>query len=99
MLVPLETLVGWPVAPDPPLTHVLGLLVGLPLLAALIITLLGKASSLAKAGRGGSSTRTGTASSAAGATDPVWLGNAPESKELTEGASTQTETGGASARW
>jgi hypothetical protein len=73
-------------------------LVGLPLLAALIITLLGKASSLAKAGRGSSSTSTGTPSSA-GVTDPVWLGNAPESKELTEGTTTQTETGGASARW
>jgi hypothetical protein len=38
MLVPLETLPGWPAAPDPSLLQFLGLLVGVPLVVGLLIS-------------------------------------------------------------
>jgi hypothetical protein len=40
MLVPLQTLPGWPEAPVPSLLEVLGLLVGAPLLVVLIVAVL-----------------------------------------------------------
>ena len=40
MLVPLETLPGWPEAPSPSLLEVLGLLVGAPLLVIAIVAVL-----------------------------------------------------------
>lgn len=40
MLVPLETLPGWPDAPGPSVLHVLGLLVGAPLLVIAVIAVL-----------------------------------------------------------
>lgn len=36
-IVPLETLAGWPAAPDPSPLHSLALLIGLPALGALVI--------------------------------------------------------------
>ncbi len=39
-IVPLETLAGWPAAPDPSPLHSLGLLIGLPALGALVIIVL-----------------------------------------------------------
>jgi hypothetical protein len=96
MLVPLETLAGWPDTPNPSVLQSLGLLVGLPAVAFGVIALIGKASSLSKAGR----------TSSAPVTDPVWLNAAPNSRQLTAGdgdaaetTSTTAQTGGASARW
>ena len=95
MLVPLETLAGWPEATNPTVLQSLGLLIGIPAVAFAIIALLCKASALARTGRGRSTP----------VTDPVWLGSAPKDQELTEGATasgsggSHTETGGASARW
>ena len=37
MLVPLETLPGWPAAPNPSVLQFLGLLIGVPLVLALLI--------------------------------------------------------------
>ena len=91
MLVPLETLAG---TTNPTALQSLGLLVGFPALAFVIIALLGRASTLAKAGR----------VSSPEVADPVWLGG-PGSKELTDGRATAgvsgqaSGTGGASARW
>ncbi len=109
MLVPLETLSGWPQSPDPNPLYVLGLLFGLPLLVMIIISGLIKARSLAAAGRG----------SSAKYTDPTWLGakqgvqeilgddNAAGQAALQGGpvgdpddSATRTDQrGGASARW
>jgi hypothetical protein len=38
MLVPLETLPGWPAAPNPSVLQFLGLLIGVPLVLALLIS-------------------------------------------------------------
>lgn len=40
MLVPLETLPGWPNVEDPSFLHVLGLLVGAPLLVILVVAVI-----------------------------------------------------------
>ena len=42
MLVPLETLPGWPEAPSPSLLEVLGLLVGAPVLVIAIVAVLAR---------------------------------------------------------
>ena len=90
MLVPLETLVGGAEATNPTTLQALAIFLGFPALAFAIIALLGKASSLARAGRGRSTE----------VADPIWLGSAPPSKELTSaGSMPARDTGGASARW
>ena len=71
MLVPLETLSGWPQAPDPSVLQVLGLLVGLPLLVFFIVVAISKIVTTAHARRG----------DIVQATDPLWVG-AHESGEL-----------------
>lgn len=38
MLMPLETLPGWPAAPDPSVLQILGLLLGVPLVLAVVIS-------------------------------------------------------------
>lgn len=110
MLMPVQTLARLPLATDPSPLQVLALLVGFPAFAFVVIALLGKASSLARQGRGES----------AEINEPAWLGAAPESRELTAGGTVATAssgtssaletaagdigtgdigTGGASARW
>lgn len=42
MLVPLQTLPGWPAAPDPSTLHVLALLVGGPLVVILLVALIAR---------------------------------------------------------
>jgi hypothetical protein len=64
MLVPLETLSGWPAAPDPSTLEVLGLLVGFPLLVFIVVIAIAKIGTAAHAGRG----------DAIQATDPLWVG-------------------------
>jgi len=67
MLVPLETLSGWPAVEDPSALQVLGLLVGLPGLVFVAIFAMAKIGNLRKASHG-----TGVQ-----VTDPVWVGGAP----------------------
>jgi hypothetical protein len=64
MLVPLETLSGWPAAPDPSALQVLGLLVGLPLLVFIVVIAIAKIGAAAHAGRG----------DIIDASDPLWVG-------------------------
>ncbi len=64
MLVPLETLAGWPAAPDPSPLVVLGLLVGLPALVCAAVVAIARIGNLAKASRGDT----------VQVTDPVWVG-------------------------
>ncbi|MBA3527875.1 MAG: hypothetical protein H0T91_00890 [Propionibacteriaceae bacterium] len=105
MLVPLETLPGWPAVENPTALQTLGLLVGLPVAVMVVVALLVKASSLT----GGNRDARGQY------TDPVWLGARGAKRELT-GADEQSDRpaiesdsavnpptrgdrGGASARW
>jgi hypothetical protein len=64
MLVPLETLSGWPAAPDPSPLEVLVLLVGFPLLVFIIVVAISKIGTAAHAGRG----------DLIQASDPLWVG-------------------------
>ena len=52
MLVPLDTLAGWPTAEAPTALQSLGLLIGIPLLVILIAFAVAKIGNTAKAGRG-----------------------------------------------
>jgi hypothetical protein len=64
MLVPLETLSGWPQVENPSPLEVLGLLVGIPLLIAIIVIALVEIGARARAGR----------EDIIQASDPLWVG-------------------------
>lgn len=101
MLVPLETLPGWPTVVDPTLLQELGLLVGLPLLVCIAVFGIAKIGNLRKAAQGGQDA----------VTDPVWVGGPTrpdiegpihdqaqiEAAEISEQPG--TDVGGAGARW
>jgi hypothetical protein len=110
MLVPLQTLAGWPTAKDPTPLQSLGLLFGIPLAVMIVVSVLIKARSLMAASRG----------SNAKYTQPTWVGakegvheilgddNAAGQAALQAGPSVTSrahgdqaadDTGGASARW
>ena len=105
MLVPLETLPGWPAAPNPPALHSLAVLIGIPAVAFIVIAIFGKISAANSKASGG----------LVSTTDTVWLGASPkslgtdgdekpaiEAAEATSSGSTRAgskEIGGASARW
>ena len=92
MLVPLDTLEGWPTAPDPTALQVLGLLVGLPLVVIIVVIAIAKISNAV--GKGDAHEEV---------TEPVWVGGRPEAKTeaaaAIEGGETKPESGGAGARW
>lgn len=107
MLVPLEgTLPGWPAAEQPSPLEMLGLLIGVPGLIFVVITILGKANQLIRAGRGDTDVAVD---------EPIWLGAAPADRAaVTAGDSAPVpgegrraltpavdadEVGGASVRW
>ncbi len=114
MLVPLQTLSGWPAAPNPTVLETLGLLVGLPLVVIVIAFAVARAGNMIKAGRAGDRQ----------VADAIWVGGrrnagalggdvggdvpALESGETGSsfGATAETaaggsteQTGGAGARW
>jgi len=111
MLVPLETLSGWPQVETPSTLQVLGLLVGFPLLVFLIVISISKIVTTAHARRG----------DATQATDPLWVGaqsaeleanvnpgleisedataGDAEQASVGEGDDTGEHVGGAGARW
>lgn len=89
MLVPLETLPGWPVAENPPVMQSLGLLIGIPVVVIAVIVLLAKASSLATASR----------KSPVAMEETLWLGAGATGPKALEGARAKREVGGASVRW
>ncbi|HZA32780.1 MAG TPA: hypothetical protein VE462_14825 [Propionibacteriaceae bacterium] len=93
MLVPLDTLEGWPAAPDPSWLQILGLLVGLPLVV--IVVVIGIAKVLNAARKGDAHEEV---------TEPVWVGGRPEQKTestaaIEGGGQAPSESGGAGARW
>lgn len=63
--MPLQTLFGWPEAPDPSPLVELGLLVGLPVVVIVIAFAVAKAGAMARVARTGGGVQ---------ASDPIWLG-------------------------
>jgi hypothetical protein len=93
MLVPLDTLEGWPPAPDPSALEVLALLVGAPLVVIIVVIAIAKISNVVGAGDAHEEV-----------TEPVWVGGRPELKTETtrpaiEGSDARSDSGGAGARW
>jgi hypothetical protein len=112
MLVPLETLSGWPRVENPSALQVLWLLIGIPLLIAIVVTALVKIGAARRARQG----------DAIQASDPLWVGShqstevaaatanpGPDANdqaaevtagdERVEGDDTGEHVGGAGARW
>ncbi len=97
MLVPLDTLAGWPAAQEPTILESLGLLVGLPALVIVIAFVVAKIGTNFQAKRGDAPT----------VADSVWVGGrqgggemeaAPEMHGV--GAEDDDKSpGGAGARW
>jgi hypothetical protein len=103
MVVPLQTLPGWPTVPTPSVLGMLALFVGFPVVVWLIVTALVKL----RARRRVATTPATTASA-----DPLWLRGedpaaaptvegvrATEARRAIESTAEGTERGGASARW
>jgi hypothetical protein len=97
MLLPLDTLAGWPTVKPPTVLQSLGLLVGAPLLVAIIVFAIAKIGTTVQAKRG----------EAPPAADSVWVGGREAGGEVEAapelhgvGAEDDDRTpGGAGARW
>ena len=97
MVVPLDTLSGWPAAQEPSILQTLGLLVGIPALVAVIAFAVAKIGTSVQASRG----------DAAPVADSVWVGGRQAGGEIEAapelhgvGADDDDKTpGGAGARW
>jgi hypothetical protein len=97
MVVPLDTLAGWPAAQEPSILQTLGLLVGIPALVAILVFAIAKLGTSVQASRG----------DAAPAADSVWVGGRQAGGEIEAapemhgvGAEDDDKTpGGAGARW
>jgi hypothetical protein len=97
MVVPLDTLAGWPAVQEPTVLQTLGLLVGAPLLVFFIVAGIAKIGNTVKAGRG----------EAPPVADSVWVGGRQAGGEIEAapemhgvGAEDDEKTpGGAGARW
>jgi hypothetical protein len=91
MLVPLDTLAGWPPAPDPSWLQVFALLIGAPLVVIVLVIAIAKISNTVGAGDAHEEV-----------TEPVWVGDRPEQKTdapAIEGSQATSDSGGAGARW
>jgi hypothetical protein len=97
MLLPLDTLSGWPAAKDPTVLQTLGLLVGAPLAVALVVFAIAKIGTTVQGNRG----------DAPPAAESVWVGGREAGGEIEAapelhgvGAEDdETTPGGAGARW
>ena len=97
MVVPLDTLAGWPAAQEPSILQTLGLLVGIPALVTILVFAIAKLGTSVQASRG----------DAAPAADSVWVGGRQAGGEIEAapemhgvGAEDDDKTpGGAGARW
>lgn len=72
MLVPLETLSGWPPVPNPPILASLAIFVGFPVLVFLIVIAISKIATSIHEARGDDIQ----------ASDPLWVGGSQESGVL-----------------
>jgi hypothetical protein len=84
MLVPLETLSGWPQVTNPTPLQVLLLLVGFPLLVSIIVVAISKIATSIHAARGDD----------IHANDPLWVGDHEAAELEAVGANPGSETGG-----
>jgi len=100
MLVPLDTLPGWPEAQPPTVLQTLGLLVGLPLLVMIITFAVAKIGNNLKASRG----------EAPPPAESLWVNGRPGGGEIEaapelhgvgpdDQPGDEQQVGGASARW
>jgi hypothetical protein len=96
MVVPLETLPGWPNVQDPSVLHVLGLLVGAPLVVILVVAAITRIHHAVK----------GNVGTPAVMNQPVWVNgrrieSASGRRAITERLERESEDdkGGAGARW
>jgi hypothetical protein len=97
MLVPLDTLAGWPAAQEPTVLQTLALLVGIPVVVIVIVFAIAKIGTSVQASRGDS----------APVADSVWVGGRQAGGEIEAapemhgvGAEDDDKTpGGAGARW
>ena len=97
MLVPLDTLAGWPTAQEPTILQTLALLVGFPVLGLIVAFAVAKIGTSVQASRGDS----------APVADSVWVGGRQAGGEIEAapemhgvGAEDDDKTpGGAGARW
>jgi hypothetical protein len=83
MLVPLETLSGWPRVTNPTPLQVLVLLVGFPLLVFIIVVAISKIATSIHAGRGDD----------IHANDPLWVGDHESAELEAAGANPGPDTG------
>ncbi len=96
-IVPLETLAGWPAAPDPSPLISLALLVGVPAVAALVIIALVNIRARLTGGYGAEVNESGWAGARS---DAVAAAGVPPTAIDTSDADVPAEkTGGASGRW
>jgi hypothetical protein len=96
MLVPLETLSGWPAAPNPSVLHFLVLLIGVPLVLGLVIAGASYLSSTRELNKFGPAVNPNTAFVSAPGVEHA-SGEVPAGIEA--GPGVDTGTGGTSARW
>lgn len=96
MLVPLETLSGWPAAPNPSVLHFLGLLIGVPLVLGLVIAGASYLGSTRELKKFGPAVNPNTAFVSAPGVEHA-SGEVPAGIEA--GPGVDTGTGGTSARW
>ena len=94
MVVPLETLSGWPVVAEPTVLQTVGLLIGLPALVFVIVFAIAKIGNAAKAER--------TPTAEVG--NPVWVGGRSQGELEASGPDQAGDgdsnpVGGAGARW
>ena len=81
MLVPLETLSGWPQVPNPSILASLAILVGFPLLVFIIVVAISKIATAAHAGR----------DDTIDASDPLWVGDHASAELMAASANPGTE--------
>jgi hypothetical protein len=100
MVVPLETLAGWPPAPPPTVLQTLGLLIGIPLLVFLVVIAISKIVTNIHASRGTGLPPIETMW-VGGKHGPVDIEPTPDEARALESGPPQTadQTGGAGARW
>ena len=84
MLVPLETLSGWPQVPNPTVLASLAIFVGFPLLVFLIVVAISKIATASHAGR----------DDVIQASDPLWVGDHASGELAAASANPGTEASG-----
>jgi hypothetical protein len=113
MLMPLDTLSGWPTVADPSALQVIGLLAGWPLLVIVIVFVIAKIGNAVQASRGTNIQVTDplwvggrevegspeAAAIAAGERDSAAIASGERESAAVESGEHESDVGGAGARW